>query len=29
VRQNYLVGESMTLNLLRNRKRVDLKVKLK
>jgi hypothetical protein len=29
VRQNYLVGESMTLNLLRKGKRVDLNVKLK
>jgi hypothetical protein len=29
VRQNYLVGESVTLNILRNRKRVDLKVQLK
>lgn len=29
VRQNYLVGESMTLNVLRNGKRVDLKVTLK
>jgi len=29
VRQNYLVGESLTLNVLRNGKRVDLNVKLK
>lgn len=29
VRQNYLVGESMTINLLRNGKRLDLNVKLK
>lgn len=29
VRQNYLIGETATLNLLRNGKRVDLKVKLK
>ena len=29
VRQNYLVGESMTFNILRNGKRVDLNVKLK
>lgn len=29
VRQNYLVGEPLTLNVLRNGKRVDLKVTLK
>jgi serine protease Do len=29
VRQNYLIGDAMTLNLLRDGKRVDLKVKLK
>jgi hypothetical protein len=29
VRQNYLIGEMMTLNLLRAGKRLDLKVKLK
>ncbi len=29
VRQNYLVGEAMTLNVLRDGKRVDLKVQLK
>ncbi|MSQ97158.1 MAG: PDZ domain-containing protein [Gemmataceae bacterium] len=29
VRQNYLVGEPLTLNLLRNGKRLDLQVKLK
>jgi len=29
VRQNYLIGETLTLNILRNGKRMDLKVKLK
>jgi len=29
VRQNYLVGESLTLNVVRNGKRIDLNVKLK
>ena len=29
VRQNYLVGDSLTLNVLRNGKRIDLNVKLK
>jgi S1-C subfamily serine protease len=29
VRQNYLVGEAATLNILRNGKRMDLQVKLK
>ena len=29
VRQNYLIGEAMTINLLRDGKRLDLKVKLK